>query len=229
MLRIQLIRPNAALRSTYLPIGLGYIAAAARAAGHRVRILDARLERLEMAETMARIREFAPDVLGLTAVHEAAEKKAVLALAERFKKTGGRAPIVLGGPLVSTSGAAMVASGLIEAAFLGEGEETFVRYLHILESGGDPAEVPGIFYARDGCVRQTPTAPLVEDVDHLRVAWDLLQPQRYFTLSGRSSQSIIKRSHRCVPLFTSRGCPFGCIYCHNIFGRRFRPRTPEAG
>lgn len=59
----------------------------------------------------------------------------------------------------------------------------------------------------------------------LGVAWDLLRPERYFSMSGRSSQSIIKKSHRCLPLFTSRGCPFGCIYCHNIFGRTFRARS----
>jgi radical SAM superfamily enzyme YgiQ (UPF0313 family) len=28
-----------------------------------------------------------------------------------------------------------------------------------------------------------------------------------------------------MPVLTSRGCPFGCIYCHNIFGKTFRARS----
>lgn len=30
-----------------------------------------------------------------------------------------------------------------------------------------------------------------------------------------------------MSIFTSRGCPFHCIYCHNIFGKRYRTRSPE--
>jgi len=30
-----------------------------------------------------------------------------------------------------------------------------------------------------------------------------------------------------VGLFTSRACPYRCVYCHNVFGKRFRPRSPE--
>jgi radical SAM superfamily enzyme YgiQ (UPF0313 family) len=32
---------------------------------------------------------------------------------------------------------------------------------------------------------------------------------------------------RYMALFTSRSCPFHCIYCHNIFGKGFRARSPQ--
>jgi anaerobic magnesium-protoporphyrin IX monomethyl ester cyclase len=32
---------------------------------------------------------------------------------------------------------------------------------------------------------------------------------------------------RYMEVFSSRGCPYHCIYCHKIFGRRFRARSPE--
>ncbi|MGW8178898.1 MAG: B12-binding domain-containing radical SAM protein, partial [bacterium] len=28
-------------------------------------------------------------------------------------------------------------------------------------------------------------------------------------------------------MFTSRGCPWRCTYCHDLFGKKFHPRSPE--
>ncbi len=226
-MKILLARPNAEVKSTYIPLGLGYIAHAVRAAGHEVLILDARLERLSIEQTVARILAEQPDVLGMTALHAAPEKKAVLAVAAAYKKAGGKAPIALGGPLVSTQGKEMVGSGLIDLAVIGEGESTFQSYLDVLDKGGRSDAIPGSVSSQAGVIQLTPPRAYIDDIDSLQVAWDLLDPERYFTVSGRSSQSIIKKSHRCLPLFTSRGCPFACIYCHNVFGRTFRPRSPE--
>jgi radical SAM superfamily enzyme YgiQ (UPF0313 family) len=33
---------------------------------------------------------------------------------------------------------------------------------------------------------------------------------------------------RYMAVMTSRACPYGCIYCHKLFGRGFRPRSPES-
>jgi radical SAM superfamily enzyme YgiQ (UPF0313 family) len=38
--------------------------------------------------------------------------------------------------------------------------------------------------------------------------------------------SLLK-GKRYAPIFTSRGCPFLCTYCHDIFGKKFRWRAPE--
>jgi len=227
-MRIVLVRPNARVKSTYLPLGLGYIAHAVRAAGHEVSILDARLERLSVENTVGRILDCRPDVLGLTALHAAGEKIAVLEVAEAFRKAGGTAPVALGGALVSSQGREMVATGLIDLAVIGEGEATFQLYLKALGKGDPVDRVPGIVSSQQGVIQLAPPGAYVEDSDSLKVAWDLLDPERYFSMSGQSSQSIIKKSRRCLPIFTSRGCPFGCIYCHNIFGRTFRARSPES-
>ncbi len=227
-MRVVLVRPNARLKSTYIPLGLGYVAHAARADGHEVIALDARLERLSTEKTVSRILDYQPDVLGLTALHVAGEKKSVLDVAGEYKKAGGTAPIVLGGALVSSQGKEMVASGLFDLAVVGEGESTFQLYLRALDKGERADKMPGTVQNEQGVVQLTPDRPFIDDIDSLQVAWDLLAPERYFTLSGQSSQSIIKKSSRCLPLFTSRGCPFDCIYCHNVFGRTFRARSPES-
>ncbi|MEW6080067.1 MAG: radical SAM protein [Thermodesulfobacteriota bacterium] len=227
-MKVVLVRPNAGLKSTYLPLGLGYIAGAARSAGHDVTILDARLERLPVTRTVRRILDERPDVIGLTALYARAEKEAALDVAGVYKREGGKAPVVLGGALVSSLGREMVATGLIDLAVAGEGEAGFTGYLKALEAGQAPDRIPGVIFSRDGVVQAVPRDGFIEDINQLNVAWDLLRPERYFSFPGRSGQSVIKKSHRCLPLFTSRGCPFGCIYCHNVFGRKFRARSPES-
>lgn len=227
-MRILLVRPNAGLKSTYIPLGLGYIAHAVRVAGHEVAILDARLERLTTEKTISRVLDYRPDVLGLTALHVTAEKQAVLEVAGAYKKAGGAAPVVLGGALVSSRGREMVASGLVDLAVVGEGEATFQSYLSALGKGDQAGNIPGTVLNGQEDVPLIPPRAYIEDIDSLKVAWDLLEPDRYFSLSGQSNQSIIKKSQRCLPLFTSRGCPFDCIYCHNMFGHTFRARSPES-
>ena len=36
------------------------------------------------------------------------------------------------------------------------------------------------------------------------------------------------RNKRFIPLVTSRGCPFKCTYCHDIFDKSIQYRSPEA-
>ena len=39
---------------------------------------------------------------------------------------------------------------------------------------------------------------------------------------------IAKIYQRHANIMTSRGCPYRCIYCHNILGKKFRARSPES-
>jgi radical SAM superfamily enzyme YgiQ (UPF0313 family) len=54
-------------------------------------------------------------------------------------------------------------------------------------------------------------------------AWDLIEIKSYAV--HRSMSNVGIRPYMVV--FTSRGCPFRCTYCHNIFGKRFRARSVE--
>ncbi len=225
-MRVLLIRPNSKWLVTYIPIGLGYLADAVRKLGHDVSILDARFERRDSEEVMRQIEEIQPDVVGISALHNTVEIEGTITLAEMLKQNKMRVPLILGGPLATTSGKYLVGRGLVDAALVGEGEIAFEKYLNFLEGEGRCDEVPGLIYASGEQVICNPVGESVKDLDDLTIAWDLLKPERYFK-SSFSNFSMIKKSARCVPVFTSRGCPFGCSYCHNIFGKKFRTRSAE--
>lgn len=224
-MKVFLVRPNSILRATTFPLGIGFVAESARQAGHEVKLLDARLHRLSAQETKERIKNARPDVIGISAIHF--EKQGTVELAKALAGEV-RAPVVLGGPLVSTSGRELVQENLISAAIYGEGELAFNSFLEETEQGGDYSRVPALIYKKDGEVRETAPGPFISDLDGSPPAWDLIDPHLYFRTFGRSTLNMLRRSPRSVSIFTSRGCPFGCIYCHNTFGRKFRARSPES-
>ena len=66
---------------------------------------------------------------------------------------------------------------------------------------------------------------VVDDLDAIPLpAWDLIDFDRYAKV--RNFMSLLK-GKRYAPIFTSRGCPYLCTYCHDIFGKKFRWRSPE--
>jgi radical SAM superfamily enzyme YgiQ (UPF0313 family) len=55
-------------------------------------------------------------------------------------------------------------------------------------------------------------------------AYHLLEIERYFDLDFVRFPTV---DLRAIQIFTSRGCPYRCIYCHDLFGKKFRGRNPE--
>ncbi|MCZ7652443.1 MAG: cobalamin-dependent protein [Thermoanaerobaculia bacterium] len=101
-MRILLVKPRARLRTILglerfqrlEPLELGYVAAAVPP-GHEVRVLDLRLSRRPERRFARTLREFAPDLLGITAyTHEAVD---ALALARAGARLLPRLRSVVGG------------------------------------------------------------------------------------------------------------------------------------
>ena len=109
---------------------------------------------------------------------------------------------------------------------MGEGEETFGEFLDVLEAGGDPSAVTGLaFKKQDRDPRlNLPRHPIWE-VDEIPLpAYELLELDRYATAE---SARYTPKYKRAIQIFTSRGCPWHCTYCHDLFGKKFRARSPE--
>jgi radical SAM superfamily enzyme YgiQ (UPF0313 family) len=54
-------------------------------------------------------------------------------------------------------------------------------------------------------------------------AYDLIDIEAY----GRYDRMSRTGGGTYMSLFSSRGCPYRCAYCHNIFGKAFRSRSAE--
>jgi radical SAM superfamily enzyme YgiQ (UPF0313 family) len=225
-MRVLLIRPNSIMIPTPVPLGLAYIAEALREKrGHEIKIIDARNNRLSMAQISEVISDFKPGVVGISAINfEAPETHEI---AKNAKKLLPEAKVIVGGPYASANREAVLNDANVDFLVAGEGEETAVELLDAIEKNSGLEKVTGIIYRKNGTPLFTGPRRPIQDVNSLRPAWDLLDPPSYFKKEGRNSENIIKYSHKTLTIFTSRGCPFKCIFCHNVFGSKFRARSAD--
>lgn len=205
------------------PLGLAYLGAVLERAGHRVKIVDY-TARFPYPPLPNLIREFLPDLVGLTATTPSFES--ARRLAEELRKLAPAVPIVLGGAHVTCVPEAITADGLFAIGVIGEGEETMVELVQRLQDGSFSRleTVSGIVYPEGNTIRKTPARPFISNLDSLPFpAHHLLPPLRYYHPTPAS--------YRKLPvgiLMTSRGCPFHCTFCdRSIFGNTTRFHSPD--
>lgn len=203
------------------PLGLMYIAAYAERElpGVQVEILDLRVCDTPLQDLGRIALERGVDVVGLSAPSVNAAMLQEAAAAVRSAAPG--LLIVAGGPHPTCHPQDTLAGGNIDIAVCGEGEVPFVSILRARQEGRPPEGIPSTMTrSMDGPL---PAAALPEPDALPFPAWDKIDIDRYAQYAGFS---ILGR-RRYMGLFTSRACPYKCIYCHNIFGKKFRARSAQ--
>ena len=245
-MRVSLIRPPVITAPRSLSyygavpdLGLAYVAAAARAAGHDVSVIDAPGEALdvvrpwptavgELARTGLDIPEIVAripadtDVVGFAHMflHEWGLLRQLITAVKRARPN---ALTIAGGENATGYYAPMLREcPELDACLCGEGELAFTQLLE----HGDLQRAASVVYREDGRPRAHPRAPRITDLDALaRPAWDLFPVERYLQ---RGLGSGVDRG-RSLPVLTSRGCPYQCTFCSSpqMWTTRYHRRDPE--
>ncbi len=206
-------------------LGFIYIAGEVRRAGHEVNIYDAMSEEHTLEEIRQRIRDYRPDLVGVSAKTPALY--AALAVARTAKEELPEVVTVLGG-IHPTFCYRELLLGYPEVDLIvrGEGEETFPELLAILDrhrNGSSPflAAVRGIAFREGGEVVATPPRPFLHDLDQLTPAWDLVRWSDY--------RLHFVPGSRVATVSSSRGCSNQCSFCsqQKFWQRTHRCRRPE--
>ncbi|MBM3250097.1 MAG: B12-binding domain-containing radical SAM protein [Candidatus Omnitrophica bacterium] len=209
------------------PLGLMYLAAylrRRRPGRDTIRLLDMRLyaRKRALEELSALLSGFRPDIVGISGL--TTEHKNIFRVANLAKELHKGSLVIAGGPHSTSYPQQTMECRDIDYAVQQEGEETFFELIETLEKGLDPAGIPGLSLRKGDAVRVNQSRGFIEDVDSLPFpAWDLIEVGKYST---RKRQSPL-RIGPYMSIYTSRGCPFGCVYCHNIFGKAFRARSVD--
>ena len=221
-MRVLLISANTErINLPTMPLGLGYVAAAARRAGHEVAFLDLMVEDDAVTVVRAALERLRPQVIGISVRNIDDQKmEGTRFLLEPVKTLVGvcrgltEAPIVLGGAGYSIYPERVLDYLDADMGIQGEGEAAGVMLLNCLERGMDPSEIPGLYLRGRGLQtertfeRNLDSLPIPED--HLR------------TPPPETTEDF------WLPLQTRRGCPMGCSYCSTANrGQRHADALPD--
>ncbi len=225
-MKIVLVKPVDTSAFDISPdLGIGYLAATLRAAGHEVEILDCIKEKLDMERFTKHFSNNRYDVVGFKAF--AVDLSTVRESLKIIEKTRPEAVRIVGGP--APSGApleVMEYLSNVDFAFAGEAEMGLPKLLKCLESGNKGfRDVEGLVW-RDNDRVVVNKRGYIDDLDSIGLpAWDLIHPNDYpFAPHG-----IFAKSFPTAPIITTRGCPYLCTYCaaESLSGRKIRYRSVE--
>jgi anaerobic magnesium-protoporphyrin IX monomethyl ester cyclase len=207
-----------------IPIGLVYVAPMAIRRGHYVEILDLALESNPDEVLTAKLEERKWDLAGLSCMTPEFEGAEIAA--RQVKSFDSSIAVIFGGQHPTIVAEQVIAQDYCDFVCIGEGEETFGDFLDAWSSDGEVSDVNGLVYKdRDGRIRRNPPRPPIDDVDSIPFpAYELLTMERY---AEADSARYTPKYRRSIQIFTSRGCPWHCTYCHDLFGKKFRGRSPD--
>lgn len=205
-------------------LGLCYLAAVARKAGYSVEIIDSiplGIDNKKLAETILKKK---PKYVGLSSVTLSIHKTAELA--GLIKKANSKIVTIIGGVHVTAMPLETMRDFKdFDIAVLGEGEDTIIELLAILDKKADPGNIDGLALRHGDDIKLTRPRAFIRDLDRLPMpAWDLLPSlsEHYkapaWTLNFEPSGLLI----------LSRGCSAKCTYCdRGTFGNTVRAHSAE--
>lgn len=187
--------------SRYVPVGIpvaiGSLAAYLTKHDVKVRVVDEEIVDI----TPSLLRELVdgletPYMFGLSCL--TAHVVRGYELARMIKVEFPDAIVVAGGLHPTAVPDEALATGVIDYVVRGEGEEVMLQLHRAVRGGGDPTNLLGVSFVRDGEVVHNPEAPLIPELDDI--------PMFPYELFAHPKYDM-------GFLTTSRGCPYKCTYC----------------
>ena len=226
------------------PIGIGMLASVLEKNKYQVEILDCLVRGWDQEEeTQANkdivrvgltddqikeyIKEFKPDVVGVSCMFSV-QHKIYPQIFAAIKSVNSSIITVGGGAHVTVCSKEILEDPNCDYVILGEGEESIVEFLEVLQGRKSFESVDGLGWEKDSSdYVLNPKLKWIEDLDSLPFpAYHLIGLEQYF---GLESSHGIRHEKKYAPIVTSRGCPAKCTFCsaNKMFGYKFRTRSAQ--
>lgn len=195
-------------------LGIAYLLAIAKQNGLKAKFIDMVVDGLSIEGLLQHINESNPSLVGFTAY--TIQIKAVGFIANEIKKNFSDVLICCGGPHVTAMPKETLEEfGAFDFVVCGEGEMVLKEIFENLKAGKSLPHIKGVV-AR-GEKDFSPSR--VNNLDALLFpAWEEFDLTKY---PGYSPH----RTKLELPMSTSRGCPFSCVFCARSFGSKRRHRS----
>lgn len=241
---ITLIRPPAystGLMGVQLGphLGLAYLAASAREAGHSVDIVDMCGEDIEHTEILSdkyiaygmplkslKCRIKKTQLIGFTCMFSQDwpfHRKLIKYVHSLYPES----LLVAGGEhITALPDFSLEDCPELDVCVVGEADKAFVDLIHALGTDRDLSKISSLVYRKNG-IKHTPRAGRIRNIDELPYpAWDLFPIESYLS---RNLNYHVKRG-RTIPMLATRGCPHKCTFCSNsnMWSAPWIPRKPKS-
>jgi len=212
------------------PYSLLFLTSYLKKNGYPSQILDLSTSRNSILVLNSYLNEMKPGLVGFTATTE--NRFQVWDMISLTRRVLPDSVIVVGGHhFTYTADAALEAIPEIDIIVRGEGEQTLLHLIQVLEKQGDLLEINGISYrSKNGTVNHNPERSCEPDIEKLMIDddtyTDVILP------CGSYSPYMLLRNYereriKAIPIHVGRGCPHKCVYC-GYSNMKYRTRKPEA-
>src|SRR5260370_8523401 len=200
----------------------GFPEAAARIGGrHEDVIVDGNVEPYPPEALDRRVRAWGGRVLAMT-VRLGPQRGQAVPFARELKRSQPDLIMVWGGYFPTQHHEVCLRAPYVDYVVRGHGEASFLQLLDRLESGGAPAQVPGLAFRANGEGVISNAMPSIPNPEQLPdFPYDRVPVWSY------SRESFLGK--RTLPHHSSYGCPFFCNFCAvvNMVGGRWLPQSAE--
>ena len=207
------------------PLGIETLAPVVRQHGHNVWMFDTCHPEMKGEHIARAVREERPDVIALSFLSTTTYAPTKV-MAEGLKSAAPDIPIILGGVFASMNAEHILKDcPYADCIGVGEGEELLPDYLDHLD---DPGSVAGLVW-RDGAnIVSNPPRPILRDLDQFPYPDRDSLPIDYIESLPLDVPAVLSLDKFCT-IQTSRGCPYGCIYCDipSLSKGQWRHRSAE--
>jgi radical SAM superfamily enzyme YgiQ (UPF0313 family) len=212
----------------YFPLGLGYIGAVLKGAGHEVLFLDPETRSMPPEAVKKALQEFGPQLAGVSCATPSFPGARKLAGLVREAVPG--CPTIIGGVHASAFPKQVLEEAPeFDMACSGEGEYLMLDLASALTDNrklttDNLSSITGLTWRNNGTIVQNPTRAWISDLDSIPLpAREMADPDLY------RPHAHNRRGKRATTIISSRGCPYSCVFCasHVALGRQFRAHSPK--
>jgi len=215
----------------YPPLGSLYALAALRQRGHQADFFDAMLAD-SVDDWAAALDAHRPEVAVLfednfnylSKMSLLKMRQAAFQMIAQAKARG--LPVIVAGADMTDHAELYLERGA-DFVLLGEGDETLLELVALLERGAPAAELEAVcglaLRGAQGQIVRTLPRPVLRDLDALPwPAWEAVE-------MGRYRAAWRKHGYFSLNMVTTRGCPFHCNWCAKpIWGQKYNSRSPQS-